>query len=277
MNEIPKKFSETPLIEMGNSQSDIYLLIDPPIFSSPKYKSYPINKLDYSVFKDHLIETKVYNSEDDIFKEIKIGPSLSHNLKESKFGASNAKILDEDIQLMRDGVLEKIKSSNPKVIIASGNISTKIISNFEFENHQNAPTNYNIGGIPVLFFDSLRGILSYNKGEFKRKALSKLGGKILYARSLVKEGPEEASEWHTLDAARPEEVQKLFDIFLQDSKLVLDYETSGLNTYKKDFHLGGIGLCSMDTKRAVYIKFFDFFRKYSDNKDLIPQESLSGF
>ena len=275
---LKSRFNSSPVQPFGSDSSEIYLLVDAPNHKNLRENS-PISSDILVPLLDKLQKENLFSDQEDFFSKIRVSNALGYlpiNESISKFGSREVE--DQDISDLRDYTLIDIEETEPKVIIVSGSVATKLITNFEFESYkeaEEAPTFY-YKGIPVIFTGSIRNLFSSSQGTYVRKELNKLCGKFLQAKNLTKGiDPTDVFKnlkWETLDAFNPDEVNKLFDIFTGHSKLILDYEASGLNTYRDGFHLGGIGLCTLDGSISVYVYFYDFFRSYSEvNKP--PEET----
>ncbi|NNK81911.1 MAG: hypothetical protein HKO92_02185 [Flavobacteriaceae bacterium] len=270
-----------PVNEVGSKDAEIILLVDPANFVNIRQNNSPLEESIYNSLISLLIDSRTFSSEEDILSNIRIVPSLKFTAKDPLSKTpKDREITDADIKDLSIITKKSLQEGKSKVIIACGSIAAKLITDFKYEtwkDAENAKEQIDFNGIPVLFFNSIKSVFKFTHDATKRKTLSKLNGKILQAKSLCKGiDPNDVFKnlnYERLDAFDPKNLKKLFDIFLGHSKVVLDYETSGLNTYIEGFHLAGIGLSSMDRTKAVYIRFYDLFRRAS-SQNPIPEESL---
>ena len=277
--ELKNLYSSNRINPIGSITPQFYLLTDPV----SSYCSSPLSDERFQYIVETLSSTKIIKDDLDFLSSFRVSTSLQYSPQEpcpeSAWKKRDRSATDEDIINLRSLILDEIDLISPKVIIACGSIAIKMITEFKLNSIEEAEefsstNSFKYKEIPVVFSTSIREIFKSTKSTFVKKELSKFSGKILQAKnlsngvSLVKD-----TKLERLDIFNPEDIKRLNDLFLGKEKLVLDYETSGLNTYIDGFHLGGIGLCSLDCEVSVYIYFYDFFRKYTKTNSP-PKECL---
>lgn len=276
---LENKFNSFQIPFIGNSNAEIYLLVDPPNFLNVKQET-PLPNQFFLPIINQLQKDQIFKDQEEFLSKVRVSSSISFLPQEKSQGfPKNRDIQDQDIRDLMDINLQDINNVSPKVIIVCGDVATKIITNFQFDSSKDAQ-DYNrdqiflYHDIPVIFFNSIKSIFASSRDTYIRKEVSKFCGKFLQAKNILSGiDPTDVFknlDWEHIDGFDPQEVKRIFDLFAGHSKITLDYETSGLNTYRKNFHLGGIGLSTLDEKTSVYIHFYDFFRRYRE--DLNPPE-----
>ena len=277
--ELSKFFMGEEVPNLGTKSPNIYLLVDVPSFAHVRNEAPLINET-YRLLIDFLVNNNVYSSEEEILKDINIASSLKYCPTDPNATYKSRKHNTLDLKNLSHLNYQDIDLFKPKVIIASGSDAIRIVTNFKYSSYEEVETLYDYkynNKIPVVFIPSINNTVFNKQGGFLRKDLNFISGCFKRAKKLslgeTFNHPLKGLKWTHIDVFNPEEVQTLFDLFLENSKLVLDYEADGLNTYRDGFHLGGIGLCSLDCQTSVYVHFYDFFRMY-DGTNPVPQESL---
>jgi DNA polymerase I-like protein with 3'-5' exonuclease and polymerase domains len=266
--------ADCPIEEIGSDSPEIYILTDPADNVNIRQGGKSLTKDEYFGIRNSLLNSQLFSNEKDFLSKVRIASCLKYPTREiSSKVLKSRDVTNQDLEFLSPYVRADIEECKPKVIIAFGDEATKVITNFKYRLAEKAisGSRFYYNGIPVLFAKSLKSTFFVKHEPTKRKLLSSINGKIIQAKNLIQGiDPQEMLNnlsYERIDAFKPEEVRRLFDIFMGHSELVLDYETSGLNTYIEGFHLAGIGLCSLDRSKSVYIRFYDFDRLYDHSRE----------
>ena len=244
-NFVPPKGSDSPLI---------YFVGEAPGYEEDKQGKPFVGRAGQ--FLDATLEDLNINMNDiRIFNAIPFRP-----ISRDKGKIYNRPPTSLEIEHHRGSLIEDIKKTKPKCIVALGSVALKALKT-------EAGSMGSLRGRRLKSFDSgINGSIIY--GTYHPSFILRTGGKKSPYYGTFKDdlnlvvSPD--SDNRVDLSTRPYETFDVFkhlDRFLEKfsiyDEIVMDYETSGLDLYAKDFRLAGISFSSLDGV-AGYLKFYDF-------------------
>lgn len=271
-----KKFEVREVKAVGSEDPGLYIVTDLPTSEDSK-AGRVLSGIDRVYIKDLLRDSGII----DLYplKDIRIKASMAYRPIFVDFNTmerSNRNPSPAEIAEQRELLLEDIINSDPEFVIVSGRNAAKALK----LDHNNSGEFVHCELIDksVYLMDNLLNPTYSSSEANRRRALLNLQGELLRFKNEVTGNSidyvEENLTYDILDGFTLSSLEELEAIFYGHDKLVLDYETSGLDPYSPDFHLAGIGLSSMDCTRSAYVSFYNYNTpKTSDNP--IPEECLN--
>ena len=176
----------------------------------------------------------------------------------------NRSLTLDEVNELSKFVLNDIQKFKPKTILCLGRSAASIFTNEDVSIKSLRHLEKSFNDIPIVFtyssnyFNSSEGI---NERDHK-SWVSDITRAFRYEEFKSKKDSINNLEYEFIDI---NEAEKISNIFKENEKIVLDYEASSLRPIlNKNFHIGGVGLYGMESKKAVYIYIHDFFRRYKD-------------
>ena len=203
--------------------------------------------------------------------------SLSKDGKKSNRTPTDLEIEEHSPQLIND-----IIKANPKFIIALGASAIKALKIKDYTS---------IGSLRDKEFveseiESLKDfkiIASYHPAYVLRKGGRKSKSFMELVNDLLKTNIKEekidlnklANDFTLYDGFKLDEVDKFVSDFDDCKKIILDYETSGLDIYTPGFGLAGISVCNLEGTKSGYLRFYDFDSLGVEGRLNVPNDTYN--
>jgi uracil-DNA glycosylase family 4 len=159
----------------------------------------------------------------------------------------------DEIALYSNYVKTDIRKKKPACILLLGRSAMRGLG-INIKVDEARPRTFDFEGIPCYATWHPSYIL--RNGSENYHGFGKLVNDIKRAYQINQAAPAK-SNYTIIDVLDWDKVE---DIFQNDQEIVLDYEASGLNTYHRDYFVGGIALKGRTSKVSVYVMLYNFWR-----------------